>query len=158
VYVQERECMCTYERVTAHIWMSHVTHKKEWCLYIKCISFMQMSHVVNIKSCHTLLLWVLCRFTGFARRVWGRSECSPDFIIQSDLCIVRFCILHPRGDTLRMCDMTQSHVTHAKSCHTYATYCYSHTYMEYCYTYEEVMAHTCMSHMIWLMLVASIKV
>ena len=36
----------------------------------------------------TLLLWVLCHLTGFTRLVWGRSKCSPSFLIQSDLCIV----------------------------------------------------------------------
>jgi len=33
----------------------------------------------------SLLLWVLCHFTEFARLVWGRV---PSFLIRSDLCIV----------------------------------------------------------------------
>ena len=28
------------------------------------------------------LLWKLCNFTRFARLVWGRSKCSPSFLIQ----------------------------------------------------------------------------
>ena len=31
---------------------------------------------------HAPLLRVLCHFTGFVRRVWGRPKCSPSFLIE----------------------------------------------------------------------------
>ena len=55
MYPRTNESCHTYERITSHIWMSHVTHVKESChIYGWVVSHIWMSRVTHMKeSCHT---------------------------------------------------------------------------------------------------------
>jgi len=49
----------TYEWVTSHIWMSHVTHVNESCHTYRVMSHIWMSHVTHINQSRHTYEWVM---------------------------------------------------------------------------------------------------
>jgi len=83
-YRPKSVCVLYYrpKSVCVHVWGLDVSLSN-----ISCILALYSAIVASHNIPNTLLC-VLCHFTGFTRPVWGRSECLPIFLIQSDLCVL----------------------------------------------------------------------
>ena len=98
-------CMCVWERLCVctvcclccgYCATSHVA---VCCSVLQCVavcgSVLQCVAVCcRVLQCVAVpLLWVLCHFTGFARLIWGRSKCSPSFLIhRAECCSALQCV------------------------------------------------------------------